>query len=296
VQCLGCFPVTRAKLTADALGISPAEVRRLVRDGTLTRIRQGVLVGSCHLERAAGDARATHVLKLRAQLAVYPECVASHESATLVAGLPLLAIPETPRIIRTHGAWRGGDDVRVRIAPLPDGHVYDEGGVRATTMPRTTVDIARGLAFRDAVVVMDAVLRHCPHGVIAAVIDECAEWAEVGKAGRVLAFADPRSESALESVSRAEMHERGLPAPQPQAWVRGVSGKRYRVDFWWGSRRLIGEADGAEKYTDRAAVFAEKRREDDLREAGCSFVRWTYVDMVANPEATVQRIARHLAR
>jgi hypothetical protein len=110
----------------------------------------------------------------------------------------------------------------------------------------------------------------------------------------VLPFLDPRSESPLESGSRAVMHVRQVPTPDVQVELVGASGRVYRVDFYWKAQRLIGEADGASKYADAAVLMEEKLREDDLREAGHNFVRWTYGQIFGQQDATVARILRKL--
>lgn len=276
------------------LETTTAGVRRLVRDDSLVRLRRGVLVGACHVDRAKSDPRLRHKLQLRAQLLAFPECVATHESAAIDLDLPLFAVPSEPRIARAKGAWRGGSNIRVRIAPLPELHVFEQGGIRLTTLPRTAVDLARTLAFAESVVALDAVRRTCDAEHLAQVVDECAQWFDVGKARLAIEFADPRSESALESLSRAFFHEHHVPPPRIQAEVRGASGRLYRVDFLWDEWRLIGEADGAQKYADRESLLAEKRREDDLREAGYWFVRWTYAAIVGRTAETIERVMRRL--
>jgi hypothetical protein len=72
--------------------------------------------------------------------------------------------------------------------------------------------------------------------------------------------------------------EAALPVPTPQAWVQGASGRWYCVDFLWSGARVIGEADGAVKYTAAQDVMAEKARQADLEAAGYRFVRWTWAD------------------
>jgi hypothetical protein len=132
------------------------------------------------------------------------------------------------------------------------------------------------------------------------VLDECGEWADVGKARRAVAFLDARAESPFESMSRATMHEHGVPTPELQKVLTGASGIGYRVDFYWEAGRLIGEADGRQKYRDddrrraEEIVWAEKQREDDLREAGYDFVRWTYRQMFREAALTAARINRKL--
>ncbi|HET7901291.1 MAG TPA: DUF559 domain-containing protein [Candidatus Nanopelagicales bacterium] len=106
---------------------------------------------------------------------------------------------------------------------------------------------------------------------------------------------DPSSESPLESMSRGWMHETGVPRPLLQQSVTGESGRPYRVDFLWPDHRVIGEADGMSKYGSIEDVRAEKRREDDLRRAGYTVVRWTYEELMKDPLAVMLRIQRALA-
>lgn len=90
------------------------------------------------------------------------------------------------------------------------------------------------------------------------------------------------------------MTECGVPRPHLQRWVEGASGRRYRVDFWWPDQRVIGEADGMSKYAGIDDVRQEKLREDDLRRAGWTIVRWTYQELMADPMAVMLRIQRAL--
>ena len=102
---------------------------------------------------------------------------------------------------------------------------------------------------------------------------------------QVLDFAGTDSESPGESLSRAQMHVLGFPAPLLQARVHMGGVFIARTDFFWPRHRLIGEFDGDAKYlrdeylggqTARQAVLAEKKREDQLRAAGFQVVRWDW--------------------
>ncbi len=73
-----------------------------------------------------------------------------------------------------------------------------------------------------------------------------------------------------------------------------ASGQRYWSDMCWKSQRVLGEADGAMKYATGEDLFAEKRREDDLRRAGWIFVRWTWQEAVVDPFCFVSRLSRAL--
>ena len=103
----------------------------------------------------------------------------------------------------------------------------------------------------------------------------------------MLNFADARSESAGESLSRVAIWRLGFPAAELQFEVT-VAGRCYRSDFGWPEARVLGEFDGKVKYGallrpgESAAdvVMREKRREAGLRAAGWWVVRWTWADVV----------------
>lgn len=295
-RCLGCLGVTRSTDAASALGVSRRDLRDLVGDGVVVTLRRGVLVGSCTLRRAAEDPTAGHLLRLSALILAHPGCVASHESAALVHGLPLLDVPRRVVATRAHGAWRGGTDQRIRIAPLPAHDIEIVGGIPATSVPRTSIDIARTLGPRAALVTGDVALARCGSAEIERALGEAASWADLGPARRAVARFDARSESPLESLSRAVFFEFELPVPELQASIETVAGKTYRVDFFWPDQRVVGEADGLGKYDDPGALRAEKIRQEHLEQSDCRVVRWTWRDMAVDTADTVQRIVRALRR
>jgi very-short-patch-repair endonuclease len=281
----------------DALGVSRRKFHALLDDGTLVRLRRGVIAGECLIERSLSDRRLAHMVALQVLLLTFDECVASHESAAIVRDLPLLNIPPYVVGTRQSGAWRGGPTSRVRTAPLPNHHVTMTAGLRCTTTARTVVDIARSGPFRDGVVVGDAALRSgCDPALLRQVLDECADWADVGKARRAVRFLDARSESALESVSRAIIHERDLPPPELQVEFDVGPGTTYRVDFFWRAQQVVGEADGLVKYDDPDVLKAEKVRQERLERRGLRIVRWTWREMLVDTDETVARIRAALSR
>ena len=92
----------------------------------------------------------------------------------------------------------------------------------------------------------------------------------------------------------------GLPAPALQHEVSEV---RARTDFAWPELRTVGEFDGKVKYgrglrpgqNPGDVVFAEKRREDALRDLGFQVVRWTWNEL--SPfDAVAERLRRAFAR
>lgn len=103
------------------------------------------------------------------------------------------------------------------------------------------------------------------------------------------AFADGRSESAGESLSRARIHLLGFEVPDLQHWVLDAAGRKLaRVDYWWKDVTLAGEFDGFTKYSMtqssageswRDVLEREKRREDAIRRTGAGVMRWLWKDL-----------------
>jgi very-short-patch-repair endonuclease len=106
---------------------------------------------------------------------------------------------------------------------------------------------------------------------------------------------DPRVETVLESISWNAFIDAELDLPTPQVTIVGASGRRWRVDFLFGDR-VIGECDGAVKYGDAASLWREKKRQEDLEQAGYIVVRWTWEEVMHRPWEVVERIRRALAR
>lgn len=114
----------------------------------------------------------------------------------------------------------------------------------------------------------------------------------------VLAFADGRSESALESMSRVSMARAGIPMPVLQREITDSNGGWIATsDFAWEDIRVVGEADGRGKYspedTDRATaadvIMAEKKRDQALVGALWTPTHWGW-DLATNHIALGQHL------
>jgi very-short-patch-repair endonuclease len=227
---------------------------------------------------------------------------ASHETAAHLHQLPTVT-SRTSVVWLTrpptsgHGRHRQPGIIE-RAAALPPWQVVTLAGLRTTSVARTVVDLGRHLPFREAVVVADAALRQgfATAEELLAVRDSCSWWPGIEDAGKVLAFADGRAESALESVSRVMFAEQGLPPAILQATIQTRDGTFYRADFLWKEQRVIGEADGRLKYETREDLWREKLREDRLRDAGFEIVRWVWDEAMYREEQVAERIRRAAAR
>ncbi len=163
-------------------------------------------------------------------------------------------------------------------------------GLQVTSVARTVLDLARSLPFDAALVVADAALhRHLvTRDQLAAALARAERRPGTPGAARVLAFADPGSMSVGETRSRIALRDAGLPVPVLQWPVTTAGGVSLgEVDFGWPGLRTVGEFDGRVKYgrllrpgqEPGDVVFAEKRREDDIRAEDLGMVRWIWSDI-----------------
>jgi len=288
-----------------AVGLSAGQIRRMVRDGTLCLLRPGVYAPSASVASVLRDSRDTktrhaseQLLRLAAALAATgSQSVGSHRSAGQVYGLGMVGrdLEQVTEITRAPGD-RGGHTARlgvlVHIANLPPDHVVSYRGVPLTSVPRTVIDLARTLPFAEGVAIADSALnaRLTSKAELAAVIADCPRWPGLQRARQVTAFSDARSESVLESLSRAAFRQAGLPPPDLQVWVGDDGEIIGRADFLWRPYRTIGEADGAFKYQTPARARAQLERDARLRAAGYEVVHFTWAQITRVPAQVVDSI------
>jgi hypothetical protein len=281
-------------------------VRHWLRAGELVGVRRGAYV----LPGGTPDRpEARHLMRL---MAAGPEladgAVVSHVSAAVVHGLVVWAVPlDRVHVTRARRAGaRVTPTLHVHAAVLHPDEVVDVGWAEVTSVARTVVDLARSLPFEQAVAIADDALhrRLTTAAELAEVVARSRRRPGSPAARRVVGFADARSESVGESRSRVALHRAGLPPAELQwnAWSRRGD-HLGRVDFWWDRFRTVGEFDGQVKYgrllrpdqEPGEVVFAEKLREDALRDEGLQVVRWTWREL--DQFATVaERIRRAFER
>lgn len=265
------------------LGYTAATIRSDRKEGRIERLRRG-----WYIPKSEVDPRERHVQLIRATLTqMHPDSVLSHESAGIIHQLPLPTLDlERASVTRSDpalGHGRRTAAVHLRIAPLAADDVVLHESFPVTSLARTAVDLARSLPYEWGVIVCDAALAK---GLDRAELEE-----EVARgrrrrgnqvALRAVAFADGRSGSPLESLSRVQFARLGLPTPELQFVVPGLNNPRVISDFAWPELRTVGEADGRSKYDQllqpgqsaSGVVMAEKRREQRIRDSDFSVFRW----------------------
>jgi very-short-patch-repair endonuclease len=197
-----------------------------------------------------------------------------------------LAVVRTPRIVSARNVKE--------FAARDLTAVHD---VTVTTPACTVVDCTRFSTRREGLVVADSALR-ANRTTPELLAEQLATVPPNAKGSTAAAFvvaeADARAETAIESVSRYEFISAGLPRPKLQVWVGNK-----RLDFLWEKYGVIGEADGLGKYgtTDaevRANLRAERERQRELEAAGYIFVRWMWDEIWYRPHIVLAELLRRL--
>ncbi|MFT4305329.1 MAG: hypothetical protein QM604_00395 [Microbacterium sp.] len=219
---------------------------------------------------------------MHAVAALWPDAVFCLESAAALTGLPVFGDPVVVHVLSDAldtSRLTGGIRVHTttRLPPL-----LDLGGIRATGLLETTIEIARSRQEAIALSVADRALRM--DGTVGVeALRETNEQRASRRGRRIARWALSRareaSESPLESVSRAAVEWPGFEAPELQAWFAPADGGRDRVDMWWPSVRAIGEADGDVKYDGSigdpvAALRARRDRDALLRAHADAIAHW----------------------
>ncbi|WP_050670909.1 hypothetical protein [Luteipulveratus halotolerans] len=213
--------------------------------------------------------------------------VFAHESAAALWGLPLLnAWPEQVHTV-VPARSRRKSSTRVRRHHTTRLGAVERDGLQVTPAARTVVDVARTTDLAAGLVCADAALRRslCSRQDLEAEVAALPPRLRGRRVAKlVVALADPLSESAGESLSRAQMFLLRLPRPHLQVEYADADGFIGRTDFGWDG--LVGEFDGKVKYRvdgldGKAAaevLWREKRREDRLRRQVRGVARWVWCD------------------
>lgn len=202
--------------------------------------------------------------------------------------------PSSVELLEPPGsARRSKRGVVVHRAAFADAEIVPWGDHFVTTPARTIADLARAGEFTATVVALDfalstraAAAQRVTKDEVRAVLDRVGNARGRARAGAAVEFADGRSGSAGESLSRVGIFRLGFEPPELQVRHPHPNGY-YDADFEWPPERnrppSIGEFDGLMKYLNEEllrgkeagqVVVAEKLREDFLRDEGNGFTRW----------------------
>jgi len=167
-------------------------------------------------------------------------------------------------------------------------------GIPVTRVARTVLDMASEFGYRSGLVVADAALARL---VTAEQLrDSLGGFVHDAKArirAAVVADADGRAQTPIESLARILLTNMGISDVQPQFAVQLANGVTTHVDLYSPSLHHCFECDGRLKYRTQVnligvqvsaedVVWEEKQREDALRALGLGVSRLVWKDTMAD--------------
>ena len=284
-----------SRAQALGLGLSPKVIEARLRSGRWERVAPGVY----GLPGASPSWRRS---LMAACLQAGPGAVVSHEAAAALHGLaPFVAGPIV--VMLAHGDHQHLQGGKLRQSTdLGPHHCTVVDGIPVTTVARTLVDLAGAvrpgrlrIAVEEALAARKCTLEE---------LDRChVELRRPGKRGMaavnlVLCSLGPgpiRSATALERLLRKVLADAGLPDPVAEydaPWARDTPG---RVDLAFPAARIIIEADSRRWHTRERDFEVDRRRDREAQLAGWQVYRFTWDDLMNDPEGVVDTIRRALA-
>lgn len=277
---------------AGELGISPTQLRRHRLEGSAYPIHRG-----WYAVRPVRDERDRHHLRLTALLQEYAELVvASHGSALVALDLPT----ERVDLGTVHLMWVSAEQPFRTYSRVRLHERVEDGWLNRST---ATVDAALAVAQvgladpRSLLVAGDAAMRcgATTRDRLDAAVSALAGQRGVVAARAAIPWCDARHESPGETLTAYVLRTLGYAAtPQVLIARSEMPGRHYVADFQINGTRVLVEFDGKVKYTNDGALFAEKKREDELRRMGYVLVRLTW-DTLTNPAEVRRRIEAAIA-
>ena len=283
---------------ATAADLHPSTLAGLVRGGRLVRVRRGAYVLSGPWHAARPDER----LALRTRAVLHARGLpgaATHQSALALHGLPVHGVP-TAVVDVTGPVSRTRTEAGLRVHPLTTAPtVVDVDGCPTVDVATAVAQVLVRSGRTPGVVATDAALRRgIPLSDLVAAVNRSASTTRASlRARRLLTAADPASESVGETLTRLLLRDQGWQV-RSQVRIADADGSVVaRVDLLVEGLVVV-EFDGLMKYEGaqgRAALAAEKRREDALRAMGYEVVRVVWSDL-DRPGHVARSVRAALAR
>lgn len=293
---LTCLPPDAAMWRTEELlsaGLTSRSIKLLVSTGELVRPRRGCYVRGSWWEGLDAGSRSQALIRVHAHGTLTTSAggfVYSHTSGARLRKLSLWNADDRVHLTQKSSPSKisHGTDVVAHTRQLARGDVTFVAGLPCTSLERTVVDCCLMFSLKQSLILVDHACR------LGADLDQlrnrCAKLA--GRNGvialrRALELADPRSESAGESLTRELLVRLNIEPAVPQFEVRTPAG-RHRLDFAWPKRKVALEFDGKSKYFEYGptakVIFEERRREKALMEDGWTFIRIEWKDLFNEAE------------
>ncbi|MFC3503638.1 type IV toxin-antitoxin system AbiEi family antitoxin domain-containing protein [Micromonospora krabiensis] len=262
-------------------GLSKDQVRQMCRSGRWQRVLRGCFV--------LGETRSVETLR-RAQIraavtSLGPGAFAVHETALELHGIAGLrstgqvhvSVPvDRPRPQRGLAPW-----LAVHQLTVTPGDLAGVVGLKVTSPLRTVSDVILKVDRFAAVSVLDSALNRglvTPDDLLAVPGMIHGRRGAVAARG-YLAEADGRAQSPLETRTRLRCVDGRVPPDALQLEVRDHDGYLLGIgDLGWRAPRVLAEADGRDSHDTPDAVFADRRRQNRLVNAGWTVLRFTWAD------------------
>lgn len=270
------------------LGYGSRSIRSLLDSGSLVRLRYGCYVRASIWEAQSPGVRSRQLIYAHAhgtRTTSTGQFAYSHTSAARLHFLCLWKVDDLIHLLQrvNPSSERHGRDVKCHTRPFSDDEVVTLNGLRVTSLERTSADCAMMLTYRQSLIVMDHALRlGADRPLLQEMADSLGGRRGVRTFRRALQYADARSESPGETLTRELILRLGIRPPTPQFEVTSSIG-RHRLDFGWKKEKVALEFDGKVKYFDykptEQVLLEERARENALTEEGWRFLRVVWKDL-----------------
>lgn len=273
--------------------VDPDRLLVALRCGRLRRVQRAVYIP-----------RNVELLPLTAARAAIlssgvPTAVASHESAARVYGI---ALPHARRCedvtVPLDLRRKNRKDLRFHTRGLALGDTTSFDGIAVTSVARTLLDLACLLDRLPAVWAIDDALR--ANICTAAQLDDALGTWRGGAGCRTAMIrvneADGLAESALETAARLTLVDAKLPPPVAQYEVRAPDGQLVaRLDHAYTQHRVALEYDGRSVHEAPKALYRDRERQNVLLALGWTVLRFTWWDVVEDPQRFTTMVTQLLA-
>jgi hypothetical protein len=256
------------------------------------------------------DETGRHLVRCRAVLHSLGDDVAlSHVSGLTAHGIETWGTP----LGRVHVTRLDGDASRIEgdvihhRGRVLDSEIVVVDGMRTLLPARCAVEYASSASSESALVAFNSTLhlRRCSREDLFEQFARVGTWPGMRHVHIPIRLASAKPESVGESRGFWMFWIAHLPIPEPQYQVFNTAGElRATCDWGWPELDTYGEFDGKLKdggllqpgQDPGEVVFAEKRREDDVREiTGGTMIRLVWADF-DRPRVTIARLERVLRR
>ena len=299
------FPSSRQRLSTPAQlrkkGCTKHDLQQARRAGAAAPVRRGVW-SPVPLPECAAHLLTDGVLDLgflaqmrAVLLELGDRAVLGCRCAALAWAWDLLVEPDVVEVVVTPGGTTKRPGVvftQLTWQSVVKRRVRQLEPVAVLSAVDTVLHCAIKLPMREAVTIADSAMR-AKSVTLKELKDAVA--AHHGKRGyrrmrKVIAWSDPKCESVLESAFRVLVLEAGLARPQSQLVIGNA-----RVDFCWVALRVVVEVDGRRFHDPEDTRNKDRRRDHALVSTSWRVLRFTWAEVVHDPEYVVGIVKAALA-